>query len=114
MNPQELIAQLRQNPTAIEFAQVIEVIEQNYDFQPTAFVNGELSSEAGQNSGSCKLFSFAQIHALNVEETLALFGAYYREDVLAHPEGDDHGNIRNFMRTGWAGIQFSGTALTAK
>ena len=27
---------------------------------------------------------------------------YYR-DVLATPDGDDHPNIRNFMKSGWEG-----------
>jgi HopJ type III effector protein. len=44
---------------------------------------------------------------------LALFGEFYR-DVLATPEGDDHQNIRNFMKTGWAGVQFNTTPLTEK
>ena len=39
---------------------------------------------------------------LSKEETLALFGGYYR-DVVATPEGDDHPNIRNFMKSGWDG-----------
>ena len=30
-------------------------------------------------------------------ETLSLFGHYYRDDVMGHPEGDDHRNIRNFL-----------------
>ena len=40
---------------------------------------------------------------LSKEETLALFGGYYR-DVVATPEGDDHPNIRNFMKSGWEGV----------
>ena len=40
---------------------------------------------------------------LSKEETLALFGGYYR-DVVATPEGDDHPNIRNFMKSGWDGV----------
>jgi HopJ type III effector protein len=34
-------------------------------------------------------------------------------DVLENPEATNHQNIRNFMKTGWAGISFEGTALTA-
>ncbi len=29
-------------------------------------------------------------------------------------ESDDHANIRNFMKTGWAGIQFEGEVLKEK
>ncbi|WP_188863865.1 HopJ type III effector protein, partial [Aliivibrio fischeri] len=46
--------------------------------------------------------------------TLACFGQYYRHDVLENPQGDDHQNIRNFMVTGWAGVQFKTQALQAK
>jgi hypothetical protein len=47
-------------------------------------------------------------------ETLACFGAYYFEEVLGDPEGTNHQNIRNFIKTGWLGIQFEGEALTLK
>jgi len=45
---------------------------------------------------------------------LALFGDYYRSDVLKNPEGSDHQNIRNFMHKGWAGVTFKGEALRAE
>jgi hypothetical protein len=51
---------------------------------------------------------------LSQEEALACFGAYYFEDVLKNPEGNDHLNIRNFMKTGWNGIRFESEALTLK
>ena len=71
-------------------------------------------NEAGENNGSCKVFSFAKLKGLNEEETLALFGDFYRTDVLANPEGSDHQNIRNFMQYGWDGIAFQGDALAEK
>jgi hypothetical protein len=40
-----------------------------------------------------------------------LFGTYYRNDVLANPTGTDHGNIRNFMLSGWSEIKFDSPAL---
>ena len=46
------------------------------------------------------------INNLSVENTLACFGAYYRDEVLKQPDADNHGNIRSFMRTGWDGISF--------
>jgi hypothetical protein len=73
-----------------------------------------LLNDAGKNNGSCKLFSFARLNKLSPQQTLHCFGAYYRDDVLKHPEGTDHQNIRNFIKTGWAGIEFSGSALTPK
>jgi hypothetical protein len=33
---------------------------------------------------------------------------------LKNPAGTDHQNIRNFMKTGWNGIQFEGEALVSK
>ncbi|MDD4929597.1 MAG: HopJ type III effector protein [Gallionella sp.] len=101
-------------PETIAFNDTVGLIESLYDFTPTAFVNGNLRSEAGTNSGSCKIFSFAQLHGLSQQQTLNCFGAYYRDDVLKHPQGTDHQNIRNFMVTGWAGISFEGCALRAK
>ena len=103
---------LKDNPETVEFDQTIAVIDENYTFTPTAFKNGELTNEAGQNSGSCKIYAFGQLHNLSKEETLACFGHYYHEDVLQHPEGTDHQNIRNFIKTGWDGIKFFGKALS--
>jgi hypothetical protein len=103
---------LKQSPTSIAFTDTIAVIDAHYQFQPTGFTNGNLHNEAGQNSGSCKLFSFAKWHQLNKEETLACFGAYYFIDVLQNPSGEDHQNIRNFIKKGWEGIVFENEALT--
>jgi hypothetical protein len=109
---------LNNTPDKIEFDQVMQVIEENYNYMPTRFTNGEgcvqVTNEAGSNEGSCKIFSFAQLNNLNEKQTLACFGNYYREDVLAHPENTDHANIRNFIKSGWAGIHFDGIALTEK
>jgi hypothetical protein len=114
MNTQTFLQQLKTQPESIAFTDTIAVIDANYNFTPTAFKNGELQNEAGQNNGSCKLFAFAQLQNLTPQETLACFGAYYRDDVLKHPEATDHQNIRNFMKFGWAGIQYQGSALKAK
>ena len=54
-------------------------------------------------------------HSSHVADTLELFGRFYRDDVLGKPDGDDHGNIRNFMKSGWDGVSFpDGLALKAK
>jgi len=73
-----------------------------------------LVNQAGTNEGSCKIFAFAQLNQLNQQQTLNLFGDYYRLDVLNNPDGTGHQNIRNFMQFGWDGIRFNGEALTAK
>ncbi|MDY0137902.1 MAG: HopJ type III effector protein [Thiomicrospira sp.] len=112
MTLNQLITQLQHQPG--DFKTVIDTIDQHYDFTPTAFRNGDTHNAAGQNNGSCKLFAFAKHQQLDEQTTLNAFGAYYTQDVLAHPQGDDHQNIRNFMRYGWAGIEFEGDALTPK
>ena len=101
-------------PDSITFNATIAIIDAHYDFTPSAFRNGELQNEAGQNNGSCKVFSFAKLHKLSPQQTLHCFGAYYRDDVLKHPQGTDHQNIRNFIKSGWDGIVFQGNALTPK
>ncbi|WP_185205146.1 HopJ type III effector protein [Chryseobacterium sp. C3] len=109
-----LFEQLENAPQEIEFKDVIAFIDEHYDFTPTKFTNGNTVNEANQNNGSCKIFSFAKLNDLSKEETLNLFGEFYREDVLKNPEGTDHQNIRNFMESGWEGIYFEGKALSRK
>ena len=53
-------------------------MEGAYDFVPTEYCSGagtedEVTNAAGTNSGSCKLFYFAQMHNLEKEPTLRLF-----------------------------------------
>ena len=114
MNIQELQTKLADAPETIEFAEVMALIDGLYEFHPVAFTNGDQHNDAGQNNGSCKLLAYARLQDFDQQQTLACFGAFYRDDVLGNPDGDDHQNIRNFMKTGWAGIEFSGDALTAK
>lgn len=114
MTIEEFIAKVNKSPNFIDFKETIAVIDAYYNFTPTEFQNGELKNEAGQNSGSCKLFSFAQIQGFSQEQTLQCFGDYYRIDVLQHPAATDHQNIRNFIKYGWQGISFNGVALSAK
>lgn len=105
---------LNDAPDSIAFSDTMAVIDGEYTFTPAAFTNGSLRNEAGQNSGSCKLFAFAHLNQLSEQQTLACFGAYYRDDVLKHPEANDHQNIRNFMKTGWPGVKFEDMPLVAK
>ena len=114
MTLDSFLTKLNETPIYIEFADTISVIESLYDFTQTAFQNGDLRNEAEQNSGSCKLFSFAKLQNFTVEQTLNCFGAFYRIDVLENPEASNHQNIRNFIKTGWGGISFEGMALAGK
>jgi hypothetical protein len=114
MTVYEFLSKLRRAPEEITFGDTINIIDTYYNFSPSKFTNGDVINEAGENSGSCKVFSFAQHHKLNKEETLACFGSYYRKDVLENPNGTDHQNIRNFMNRGWEGISFEKEALGIK
>ena len=106
-----ILEQLKNSPETIDFKDVIAFIDENYDFTPTKFTNGNTINDANQNNGSCKVFSFAKLNKLSKDDTLALFGDFYRTDVLQNPEGTDHQNIRNFIEFGWDGISFEGEAL---
>lgn len=108
------ITKLNSSPDSIQFGDTIAVIDVHYEFTPSAFQNGALKNEAGQNSGSCKLFSFAKLQGLNEAQTLTCFGDYYRVDVLQHPDAQDHQNIRNFIQFGWSGIAFESDTLRKK
>lgn len=105
---------IQNTPKKVEFSDTMSVIENVYNFTPTAFKNGDLYNEAEKNQGSCKVFSFAIQQRFSKEETLACFGQYYFEDVLKNPEGTDHQNIRNFKKTGFEGLFFEGEALTKR
>jgi hypothetical protein len=109
-----LFEQLEKSAGEIQFKEVIAFIDEHYDFTPTKFTNGNTISEADQNNGSCKIFSFAKLNDLSKEDTLNLFGEFYREDVLKNLEGNDHQNIRNFIEYGWDGVSFEGEALNRK
>ena len=118
MTVKELIRKLDTEPDCIDFTDVINTIEQAYHYTATRFHNGTgskaVTNEAGSNEGSCKIFAFGQLNKLTKKQTLACFGKYYREDVLGHPDNDDHANIRNFILQGWEGIHFESKALHPK
>ncbi len=113
MTLESFLQKLKNNPEDIEFDDTMGIIDSLYTFTPTSFKNGDLINDAGQNSGSCKIFSFARLYRLTPEQTLACFGGYYRDDVLKHPENEDHQNIRNFMKSGWSGIEIDNEPLKA-
>ncbi|MBQ4828422.1 HopJ type III effector protein [Alteromonas sp. MMG017] len=111
-NVNALTKHLNDSPETVEFGDVIALIDSAFTFTPTAFSNGEVTNEANQNNGSCKLLALGQHLQLSQAQTLALFGAFYRVDVLKNPEGDDHANIRNFMQSGHEGVSFEKFPLT--
>ena len=110
---ESLITRLDSQSSDVMFDEVMTLIDELYEFSPTSFVNGGQRNEAGENSGSCKVLSFALLNSLTEEQTLLLFGQYYR-DVKASPEADDHQNIRQFILHGFSGLKFDSCALLAK
>lgn len=114
----DLFLEKVRNNESVSFDETMAVITTYYDYHPTEFSNGlnehRIVNSAGVNEGSCKIFSFARLHQLNREQTLGLFGDYYRQDVLPEPDGSNHANIRNFIRYGWDGVEFCGEALSAR
>lgn len=112
MTPEEFASRIGQD-NSLDFEDTQAVISEYFDYTPCAFSNGEVANDAGQNEGSCKIFALGQLLQLDQAQTLACFGRFYR-DVLNTPDGSDHGNIRNFMVTGWDGIKFEGQPLQRK
>eukprot|EP00929_Paragymnodinium_shiwhaense_P015553 TRINITY_DN123667_c0_g1_i1.p1 TRINITY_DN123667_c0_g1~~TRINITY_DN123667_c0_g1_i1.p1 ORF type:complete len:568 (+),score=132.60 TRINITY_DN123667_c0_g1_i1:98-1705(+) len=110
----EFLNSLKKAPSAVKFEDTLSSIEGAFEYTAKPFSNGAVSSKAGENAGSAKVFSLGKLAGLTEDETLALFGQHYR-DVVASPEGTSHGNIRAFMKSGWGGVAFpEGLALAAK
>ncbi|MCQ8879621.1 HopJ type III effector protein [Pseudoalteromonas shioyasakiensis] len=119
MNLNDFLTRLANEPQNIAFTDTMTVIDNNYTFTPSGFNNHGLLSGANENNGSCKIFAFAKLNQLSKQNTLDCFGAFYREDVLGNPNGEDHMNIRTFMlapeATPFLGITFDeGQVLTSK
>ena len=110
---QTFIERLRSNADSVTFAEVIDLIDTYYHHTPTAFSNGSVINQAGENQGSAKVLSFARLHGLTEQETLHCFAEHWRS-VRSNPDGSDHQNIRQFMQNGWNGLQLSEACLTIK
>ena len=109
------LAMLKSAPESVDFEDTMAAVEAGYEYTPVAFSCGEVRSTSDQNQGSAKIFSFAKLNSLDTEQTLQLFGRFYRKDVLENPDGSDHGNIRNFIQGGWDAVAFpEGLALEEK
>ena len=114
MNLDAYFQVLRSSPDKISFDDTISVIDTHYHFKETAFSNGEIVNNKGENSGSCKIFAFDHLSGLTENQVLQCFGDFYRKDVLENPFEDTHQNIRNFMQYGWIGVKFEAEALMLK
>ena len=111
MNLQDFRARLHNDQ--FQFAETLAFVGQHYDYQPSAFRNGDVANAAGQNEGSCKTLGLALLEGFSLEEALRAFGEHYRS-VLATPDGNDHANIRALQNSGLAGVQFDQPALQRK
>ncbi|WP_313376073.1 HopJ type III effector protein [Chishuiella sp.] len=101
------------NKSDLQFSEVLQYIEDNYNYTASAFTNGNQENAQDQNQGSAKVFAFAQLNNLSQEDTLKLFAEHYKA-VLETPEGTDHNNIRQFIQNGWNGVKFENTVLIKK
>jgi len=107
-------ANVEMDADSLKFEEVMELIDTHFESGLIEFKNGNIVNKPGENEGSAKLLSYAALSEFDKDNTLKLWGQYYRE-VLADPDGDSHQNIRNFMKSGWDGVPFeNGIALTRK
>ncbi|CAM9501828.1 unnamed protein product [Chrysoparadoxa australica] len=105
---------LLSDSTKVKFQDTMDFVADNFKYTPKRFNVGSLASEAGVNEGSSKVFSLSQLLDLSDAETLRCFGEHY-VSVTEDPDGDAHGNIRAFMKTGAAGVGFpDGLSLKKK
>lgn len=107
------LTKLNASPADCCFVDILAAIDNDFSLTPCRFHNGPLVNEAGSNLGSLRVFALAKRLGLSDPQCLALFAEHYRQ-VLATPTGQDHANIRQFMRTGLAGVQFDGEPLSAR
>ncbi|MBO6212690.1 HopJ type III effector protein [Algoriella sp.] len=101
------------NNNEIIFADVLAFIDDNYNYTPTAFTNGNQENAIDQNQGSAKVLAFAKLNDYTENDTLKLFAEHYKA-VIETPNGTDHNNIRQFMQNGWNGVSFENDVLTKK
>ncbi len=107
----DLRSRLQQDDYA--FSETLAFVAEHYDYQPSAFRNGDVENAAGQNEGSCKTLGLALLEGFSQDEALRAFGEHYRS-VVATPDGSDHGNIRALMAHGLEGVTFEQQPLKAK
>lgn len=97
----------------IGFSDVLAQVDSEYNHVPTAFQNGDQYNASTENQGSARVLFYAQLNKLSKEDTLRLFAEHYK-NVLDNPGANNHQNIRQFIKNGWAGVKFEGDALLPK
>ncbi|VVM23001.1 hypothetical protein BSPWISOXPB_10998 [uncultured Gammaproteobacteria bacterium] len=84
MTQEEYLEALRSG-AKMNFNDLIKLINENYNYTPASFINGDLQNTATENQGSAKLFCFGVIHQLTKLEVLHCFGEHY-QGVLNDPK----------------------------
>lgn len=95
------------------FSDSLTFIEQHYQYQAEPFRNGQLLNPRGENQGSCKILGLALLEGLSTEQALRAFGEHYRH-VQQNPDGEDHQNIRQLLKTGLDGVKFAQLPLSRR
>lgn len=113
MNTQQYLEQLKSG-AAMQFSDFTSLIENEYNFVATAFINGDLNNKEDENQGSAKVFCFGDMHELGEHEVLRCFGEHYQSVLASLANKTSHLNIRTFMRLGWQGVSINTEALTKK
>mmetsp|Transcript_22985 Transcript_22985/g.38474 ORF Transcript_22985/g.38474 Transcript_22985/m.38474 type:complete len:216 (+) Transcript_22985:67-714(+) len=92
--------------------ETLTLLDKHYDYFEVPFTCGEVTNQPNENKGSAKILSFGLMTGMTEEQTLSLFGEVYRD---LSPDGQDHQNVRNFAKFGWAKVVFgSGLAIISK
>lgn len=113
MMTQETYLEELRSGAQMDFDELMVLIDENFNYTPASFINGDLQNSVNENQGSAKLFCFGAIHQLTQLEVLHCFGEHY-QSVLNNPQGDSHQNIRNFIIYGWEGLKFDSPVLIKK
>ena len=96
------------------FAQTIALIDEHYQYFEVPFSVGDVKNKPNENTGSAKVFSLGLMTRMDEKATLRLFGEHYTA-VQATPQGNDHANIRSFIKNGFPGVEFpTGLAIISK
>ena len=101
------------NNNEIIFADVLAFIDDNYNYTPTAFTNGNQENTIDQNQGSAKVLAFAQLNDYTENDTLKLFAEHYKA-VIETKKKKKKNNRSQFMQNGWNGVSFENDVLTKK